>query len=102
LEHTDTEAGQISGDGEFTVIEAECLGACGFPTVVQINNRYFENVNPEDVPDLLDRLRTTGVDPAGNGAGGPAGNGAGGDASPTTNTNTTTNTKPQAGHGEEG
>jgi hypothetical protein len=48
-----TEPGAISEDGEFTVIEAECLGACGFPTAVQINNRYFENVEPEDVPAIL-------------------------------------------------
>lgn len=65
LEHTDTAAGQVSEDGEFTVIEAECLGACGFPTAVQINNRYFENVEAEAVPDILARLKETGVDPVG-------------------------------------
>lgn len=64
LEHTNTEAGQISEDGEFTVIEAECLGACGFPTAVQINNRYFENVDAAGVPDVLARLKEHGVDPA--------------------------------------
>jgi NADH-quinone oxidoreductase E subunit len=58
LEHTATEPGQISADGEFTVIEAECLGACGFPTAVQINARYFENVSPADVPAILARLRS--------------------------------------------
>lgn len=57
LEHTDTEPGEISEGGLFTVIEAECLGACGFPTAVQINSRYFENVTPDDVPAILDRLR---------------------------------------------
>lgn len=68
LEHTGTEAGTVSDDGEFTVIEAECLGACGFPTVVQVNGRYFENVEPGDVPDILARLRDHGVDPV-DGAG---------------------------------
>jgi NADH-quinone oxidoreductase E subunit len=57
LEQTATEPGDVSGDGLFTVIEAECLGACGFPTVVQVNERYFENVEPADVGTLLDRLR---------------------------------------------
>jgi NADH:ubiquinone oxidoreductase subunit E len=56
LEHTGTEPGQISADGMFTVMEAECLGACGFPTAVQINERYFENVDPADVPLILERL----------------------------------------------
>ncbi|HEX6309138.1 MAG TPA: NAD(P)H-dependent oxidoreductase subunit E [Longimicrobiales bacterium] len=51
------ESGEISFDGAFTVIEAECLGACGFPTAVQINERYFENVTPADVPNILERLR---------------------------------------------
>lgn len=57
LEHTGTEPGETTPDGLFTVIEAECLGACGFPTTVQINERYFENVTPDDVPQILDRLR---------------------------------------------
>ena len=54
---TGTEAGQVSADGLFTVMEAECLGACGFPTAVQVNERYFENVTPNDVPAILERLR---------------------------------------------
>jgi NADH-quinone oxidoreductase E subunit len=58
LEHTGTEPGQISEDGLFTVMQAECLGACGFPTAVQINSRYFENVTPADVPLILERLRS--------------------------------------------
>ena len=63
LQHTGTEPGRTSEDGEFTVIEVECLGACGFPTAVQINGRYFENVETADVPEILERLRRHGVDP---------------------------------------
>jgi NADH:ubiquinone oxidoreductase subunit E len=59
LEHTGTEPGEISNDGHFTCIEAECLGACGFPTAVQINERYYETVAPGDVPAILERLRRT-------------------------------------------
>jgi NADH-quinone oxidoreductase E subunit len=57
LEHTGTEMGEVTEDGLFTVIEVECLGACGFPTAVQINERYFENIGVADVPAVLDRLR---------------------------------------------
>ena len=57
LEETNTRQGEISSDGEFTVIEAECLGACGFATVVQVNDRYFEGVTPENVSNILDELR---------------------------------------------
>ena len=63
LEHTGTELGETSTDGEFTVLEVECLAACGFPTCVQINSRYFENVTPGDVPGILRRLREGGVAP---------------------------------------
>jgi NADH-quinone oxidoreductase E subunit len=57
LEHAGAEAGEITDDGLFTVIEAECLGACGFPTAVQVNERYFENVTADAVPEILERLR---------------------------------------------
>jgi NADH-quinone oxidoreductase E subunit len=56
LEHTGTEIGDVSENGLFTVIEVECLGACGFPTVVQINERFFESVKPDDVGEILARL----------------------------------------------
>ena len=58
LEHTDTELGDTSADGNFTVAEAECLAACGFPTCVQINERYFEDVSVADVPAVLARLKS--------------------------------------------
>lgn len=60
LEHTGTELGETSSDGSFTVIEAECLAACGFPTCVQINSRYYENVGPADVQKLVERLKEQG------------------------------------------
>jgi NADH-quinone oxidoreductase E subunit len=56
LEATGTEPGETSADGRWTVMEVECLGACGFPTAVQINERFFENVRPEDVPAILAQL----------------------------------------------
>lgn len=56
LEETGTSEGEVSDDGRFTVLEAECLGACGFATVVQINDEYHENVTPEKVPDILASL----------------------------------------------
>jgi NADH-quinone oxidoreductase E subunit len=60
LRHTGTEPGEISEDGDFTVMEVECLAGCGFPTCVQINSRYFDNVTVDDVPRILDHLRTRG------------------------------------------
>ncbi|MFL5501312.1 MAG: NADH-quinone oxidoreductase subunit NuoE [Gemmatimonadaceae bacterium] len=54
LRHTNTgELGVTSPDGKFTVIEVECLGACGFATPVMINEKFVESVNPDKVPELL-------------------------------------------------
>jgi NADH:ubiquinone oxidoreductase subunit E len=61
LEHTETEIGEVSANGLWTILEVECLGACGFPTVVQINERFFENVTPADVPAILARLEQNGL-----------------------------------------
>jgi NADH-quinone oxidoreductase E subunit len=60
LRYANTEPGETSEDGDFTVIEAECLAGCGFPTCVQINSRYYENITPADVPSLCERLRKDG------------------------------------------
>ena len=57
LRYTDTELGETSEDGNFTVIEAECLAACGFPTCVQINSRYYENVTPAEVSKIVEHLK---------------------------------------------
>jgi len=57
LKYTDTEVGETSHDGSFTTIEAECLAGCGYPTCVQINSRYFENVTPIEVPKILEILK---------------------------------------------
>ena len=60
LRYTDTELGETSEDGNFTVIEAECLAACGYPTCVQINSRYYENVSPTEVPKICEHLKSQG------------------------------------------
>lgn len=57
LEATGTRIGETSEDGLYTVVEVECLGACGFPTVVQVNDRVYEGVQAEDVEGLLGELR---------------------------------------------
>ena len=51
------ELGVTSPDGRFTVIEVECLGACGFATPVMINEQFIESVTPERVPQILAALK---------------------------------------------
>lgn len=54
LEHTRcADLGLTSDDGKYTVIEVECLGACGFATPVMINDEFLESVTLERVPAIL-------------------------------------------------
>lgn len=54
LKHTGCgELGATSPDGRFTVIEVECLGACGFATPVLIDDDFVEGVTPERVAGIL-------------------------------------------------
>ena len=58
LRHTGCqELGVTSPDDRFTVIEVECLGACGFATPVMVNEDFIESVTPEGVPELLSRYK---------------------------------------------
>jgi len=58
LQHTGArDLGATSPDDRWTVIEVECLGACGFATPILINDDFIENVTPEKVPEILARYR---------------------------------------------
>ena len=58
LSHTSCgDLGATSPDGQFTVIEVECLGACGFATPIMVNEEFIESVTPEKVPQLLTRFK---------------------------------------------
>jgi NADH:ubiquinone oxidoreductase subunit E len=52
-ETTCGELGVTSADGRYTVVEVECLGACGFATPVMINEALVECVSVDSVKDLL-------------------------------------------------
>jgi NADH dehydrogenase (ubiquinone) flavoprotein 2 len=58
LEHTGAgELGVTSPDGKWTIIEVECLGACGFATPVLIDDDLVEHVTAAKVPDLVRKYR---------------------------------------------
>jgi NADH-quinone oxidoreductase subunit E len=48
--------GGTSKDGKFTLLSAECLAACGQGPMVQINDRYFENLTIEKLDKILDEI----------------------------------------------
>ena len=56
LKKLGTKLWETSEDGNFTVIEVECLGACANAPMVQINDDYYEDLTPERMLELLDSL----------------------------------------------
>ena len=52
-------AGSTSPDGAFTLGTVECLGGCGWATVVAIDNRHRLRVQADDVAGIVEEL--TGV-----------------------------------------
>ena len=50
-------AGSTSDDGAYTLGTIECLGGCGWATVVAIDNRHRLRVQADDVPGIVEELR---------------------------------------------
>lgn len=50
------EVGETTPDKKFTLLECECLGSCNTAPVMQINDRYYENLTLEQVDQILDSL----------------------------------------------
>jgi len=49
-------AGETTEDGAVTFRTVECLGGCGYATVVAIDHRYREHVNADDVPAIVESI----------------------------------------------
>jgi NADH-quinone oxidoreductase subunit E len=52
--------GQTTPDGEFTLVEVECLGACDRAPVVMVNDDWHERLAPEQVSQFIDDLKARG------------------------------------------
>jgi NADH-quinone oxidoreductase subunit E len=50
-------AGETSANGKFTVRTIECLGGCGWGTIVAIDDHYRTYVKADDVPQIVEDLR---------------------------------------------
>ncbi|MCZ7600538.1 MAG: NADH-quinone oxidoreductase subunit NuoE [Gammaproteobacteria bacterium] len=48
--------GETTADGRFTLIEVECLGACGGAPMMMIGDRYHENLDAERIDAILAEL----------------------------------------------
>jgi NADH-quinone oxidoreductase E subunit len=65
LEHLEQKLGitrgQTTADGLFTLLEVECLAACGQAPMMLVNDTYYYDLTREKVDRLLDELRVKGT-----------------------------------------
>src|SRR5712671_5040750 len=47
---------ETTADGKFTLVEVECLGTCVNAPVIQINDDFYEDLDPLKLERLLDSL----------------------------------------------
>jgi NADH-quinone oxidoreductase E subunit len=50
-------AGETTPDGEITLRVVECLGGCGYASVVAVDDRYRQHVRAETVPEIVEGVR---------------------------------------------
>ena len=49
--------GETTPDKRFTLVEAECLGACGGAPAMQVGDAYYENLDPGKIDTILNELK---------------------------------------------
>jgi NADH-quinone oxidoreductase subunit E len=52
---------QVSADGQISLEEVECMGACSWAPAVQVNYDFHHFVTPEKLDQLIDSLRKHAV-----------------------------------------
>lgn len=52
-----THLGEKTKDGKFTVTEVECLGSCGTAPMMQIGDKYYENLTHESAMNIIRSLK---------------------------------------------
>lgn len=55
-EHLGIRPGETTPDGKFSLEEVECLASCGTAPMMQVNERYHENLGVKGTIELLERL----------------------------------------------
>jgi hypothetical protein len=46
----------VSADGMWSYEEVECLGSCGTAPMVQINDIYFEKLDPRKLEEIITKI----------------------------------------------
>jgi NADH:ubiquinone oxidoreductase subunit E len=46
-----------SDDGEFTLVQVRCLGACGLAPIMKVDEEFYGNMNPAGLTKVLSKYR---------------------------------------------
>lgn len=57
LEKYNVGIGEVSSDGMVTVSKVECLGACDKAPMMQVNDRYWEDLTKDSAVEIIEKLR---------------------------------------------
>jgi NADH:ubiquinone oxidoreductase subunit E len=49
--------GETTPDDRFTLVDVQCLGACGEAPIIQVNNDFYTDLTVEKLDTLLDELK---------------------------------------------
>jgi NADH-quinone oxidoreductase subunit E len=63
LQKLGTKINETTADGQITVSKVECLAACGAGPCLQVNDEFLYNVQPEQLDEILDNLKTAKENP---------------------------------------
>jgi NADH-quinone oxidoreductase subunit E len=55
-------AGEVSADGMFTVLPTACIGFCDQAPAMVVNGRFFGNLTPESIDEILEQLKSEPCD----------------------------------------
>jgi NADH-quinone oxidoreductase subunit E len=50
---------EVTADGEFSLEEVECMGACSWGPALQVNYDFYHDMTPEKFDRLVESLRKT-------------------------------------------
>ena len=60
-EHTSRKLGighkEVTADGQFSLEEVECMGACSWAPAIQVNYDFHHDVTPEKLDQIIDGLQ---------------------------------------------
>ncbi|PYP83241.1 MAG: NADH-quinone oxidoreductase subunit NuoE [Blastocatellia bacterium AA13] len=51
------DVGGMTEDGRFSLNLTECLGSCGTAPAMQVGDRYYENLTPQSLAEIIEKLK---------------------------------------------